>query len=156
MAHFAQIDLNNIVKNVIVISNEMLHNSEGIEVEQIGIDFCKSLYGENTDWVQASYNDNIRKQYPSIDFIYDQTNDVFLSPKPFDSWILNSNFNWQAPNLTQAETKPMTGMKKHCRGIYLHPTPLILLGLGTKQNGCGRLQLPIQKTNNLMNGMKKT
>ena len=43
MAHFAQIDSNNIVKNVIVISNEMLHNSEGIEVEQIGIDFCKSL-----------------------------------------------------------------------------------------------------------------
>jgi len=96
MAHFAKLE-NNIVVDIIVVANEMLYNSEGIEVEQIGIDFCKSLYGNNTNWIQVSYNDNIRKQYPGIGFIYDQTNDVFLEPKPFESWTLNSDLNWQSP-----------------------------------------------------------
>jgi hypothetical protein len=97
MAHFAKLDSNNIVENVIVISNEVLEDSEGNEVEQLGIDFCKSLYGENTNWVQTSYNSNIRKQYAGIGYTYDTTNDVFIISKPYDSWTLNSNFDWEAP-----------------------------------------------------------
>ena len=97
MAHFAKLDSNNIVENVIVISNEILKDSEGNEVEQLGIDFCKSLYGENTNWVQTSYNSNIRKQYAGIGYTYNETNDVFISIKPFNSWTLDSNFDWQPP-----------------------------------------------------------
>tara|TARA_R110002153_G_scaffold230701_1_gene383949 strand:- start:74 stop:568 length:495 start_codon:yes stop_codon:yes gene_type:complete len=97
MAHFAKLDLNNIVQNVIVVSNEMLEDSEGNEVEQLGINFCKSLYGENTNWVQTSYNSNIRKQYAGVGYTYDTTNDVFIIPQPFSSWTLNSEFNWVSP-----------------------------------------------------------
>ena len=97
MAHFAKLDSNNIVENVIVISNEMLEDSEGNEVEQLGIDFCKNLYGENTNWVQTSYNSNIRKQYAGVGYNYDETNDVFIISKPYDSWTLNSDFDWSPP-----------------------------------------------------------
>ena len=96
MAHFAKLDENNIVIKGIVINNDILLQNE-IEVEQLGIDFCKSLYGQDTTWVQTSYNGNIRKQYAGIGMSYDETNDVFILPKPFDSWTLNSNFDWEAP-----------------------------------------------------------
>lgn len=97
MAHFAKIDLNNVVEQVIVVNNDVLLDSEGNESEQLGIDFCKSLYGQDTTWVQTSYNGNFRKQYAGIGFTYDETNDVFISIKPFDSWILDENFDWQPP-----------------------------------------------------------
>ena len=96
MAHFAKLDENNIVIKGIVINNDILLQNE-IEVEQLGIDFCKSLYGQDTTWVQTSYNGNIRKQYAGIGMSYDETNDVFILPQPFDSWTLNSNFDWEAP-----------------------------------------------------------
>jgi hypothetical protein len=98
MAHFAQLDNNNIVINIIVVNNNELLDQEGNEVEQKGIDFCKSLFGENTNWVQTSYNGNIRKNYAGIGFSYDQTKDVFIQPKPYDSWTLNeTTCNWEAP-----------------------------------------------------------
>jgi hypothetical protein len=105
MAHFAKLDSNNIVENVIVISNEVLEDSEGNEVEQLGIDFCKSLYGENTNWVQTSYNSNIRKQYAEIGFEYDSTNDVFIVPQPFASWTLDLNYDWQPPTPYPSDNK---------------------------------------------------
>tara|TARA_B110000259_G_scaffold167224_1_gene195419 strand:- start:306 stop:668 length:363 start_codon:yes stop_codon:yes gene_type:complete len=105
MAHFAKLDSNNIVENVIVISNEMLEDSEGNEVEQLGIDFCKNLYGENTNWVQTSYNSNTRKQYAGVGYTYDSTKDKFITPKPFNSWSLNSNDDWQAPVIMPDDNK---------------------------------------------------
>ena len=82
MAHFAQIDENNIVQQVIVV----------------GIPFCKNLIGADTNWVRTSYNGNIRSRYASIGDKYDSTNDVFLSPPPFPSWVLNtSTWDWDAP-----------------------------------------------------------
>ena len=60
MAHFAQLDDNNIVVTVIVINNNELLDQDGNEIEQKGIDFCKSLYGQDTNWVQTSYNGNFR------------------------------------------------------------------------------------------------
>tara|TARA_R110001592_G_scaffold43570_6_gene141128 strand:- start:90 stop:455 length:366 start_codon:yes stop_codon:yes gene_type:complete len=97
MAHFAKLNSNNIVEQVIVISNNMLEDSEGNEIEQIGIDFCKTLYGSDTIWVQTSYNANTRKQYAGVGYTYDSTKDKFLLPQPFNSWVLDSDDNWQPP-----------------------------------------------------------
>ena len=98
MAHFAQLDENNIVTQVIVVSNEDIKDSEGNESEFTGIAFCKSLLGPNTIWKQTSYNNNIRKNYAGIGFTYDATRDAFIPPKPFNSWLLNeTNCIWESP-----------------------------------------------------------
>ena len=93
MAHFAQIT-NGIVTNVIVVNNNELL-VDGVENEQKGKDFCHNLLGG--EWVQTSYNNTIRKQYASIGFIYNADADVFITPQPFFSWTLDSNYNWQPP-----------------------------------------------------------
>ena len=60
--------------------------------------FCKSLFGWNTNWVQTSYNGNIRKNYAGIGYTYDAGRDAFIAPKPFPSWVLNEdNCIWEAP-----------------------------------------------------------
>jgi len=98
MAHFAKIDINNIVINVIVIHNNELLDQEGNEVEQKGIDFCKSLFGQDTKWVQTSYNGNFRKNYACVGGTYNKELDAFIAPKPFNSWTLNTNScRWEAP-----------------------------------------------------------
>jgi hypothetical protein len=97
MAHFAQLDEQNTVTQVIVVhDNECQVN--GIENEDAGIAFCRSLFGLNTNWKQTSYNGNIRKNYAGIGFVYDSTRDAFISPKPFASWVLNeTSCDWDAP-----------------------------------------------------------
>lgn len=99
MAHFAQLDQDNKVVNIIVVSNDVIKDpNSGIESENIGIDFCKNLYGQDTTWVQASYNGNFRKQYPGKGFIYDVASDRFLAPKPYNSWIFNDvTGDWEPP-----------------------------------------------------------
>jgi hypothetical protein len=79
MAHFARIK-NNIVYEVIVINNSVLENKSFPESEIIGIAFCKSLYGEDTEWLQTSYNSNFRKNYAGNGMIYDADKDEFLFP----------------------------------------------------------------------------
>jgi len=96
MAHFAEIDENNIVQRVIVVSNDVLL-VDGVENEHKGIDFCKSLYGENTNWVQTSYNNSFRKQFAGIGMTYDSNKNKFIVPQPYSSWTLNQNDDWQAP-----------------------------------------------------------
>jgi hypothetical protein len=76
MAHFAKIE-NNIVREVIVINNEVLENKAFPESEPIGIAFCKSLYGEDTEWLQTSYNANFRGIYAGVGSIYNPDLDVF-------------------------------------------------------------------------------
>ena len=97
MAHFAQIDENNIVTQVVVIANEDTSDENGIEVESIGIAFCKSLFGEDTNWVQTSYNGNIRYNYAGVGYTWDAAQNAFYTPQPFPSWSLDSDFKWQAP-----------------------------------------------------------
>lgn len=89
MAHFAQLDESNIVTQVIVVhNNELLDN--GVESEAKGIAFCQSLLGGN--WVQTSYNGNIRKNFAGIGYTYDQTRDAFIPPKPEEgNWVLNED-----------------------------------------------------------------
>lgn len=95
MAHFAQIDNNNIVTQVIVVANEELLDN-GVESEVKGVAFCQSLFGGN--WKQTSYNGNIRKNYAGIGYTFDAGRDAFIAPQPFASWVLDeSTCRWEAP-----------------------------------------------------------
>lgn len=76
MAHFARIE-DNIVREVIVVNNETLENKEFPESEPTGIAFCKSIYGENTEWLQTSYNANFRGKYAGSGDKYNSETDVF-------------------------------------------------------------------------------
>ena len=78
MAHFAELDKDNKVLRVIVISNDETHDEDGVEDETLGIAFCKSLFGENTKWVQTSYNNKIRGIYAGIGMSYDKNADIFV------------------------------------------------------------------------------
>ena len=98
MAHFTQLDENNIVTQVIVVGNEDCKTKKGKESEVVGIAFCRNLLGADTKWVQTSYNANIRFRYAGIGMKYDSTNDVFYEQQPYPSWILNtSTWNWEPP-----------------------------------------------------------
>ena len=78
MAHFAELDDNNIVTRVIVVHNNELLDKNGNEFEQKGIDFCIAHYGGT--WIQTSYNSNFRGTYAGIGMIYDPISDVFVPP----------------------------------------------------------------------------
>ena len=96
MAHFAELDENNIVTKVIVVHDSMVMDSDNQENEAKGVGFCASLFG-HSNWVQTSYNNNIRKQFAGIGYTYDDVNDVFIAPQPFPSWSLDDSFDWQPP-----------------------------------------------------------
>ena len=97
MAHFAQLDENNKVLQVIVVANEELL-LDGVENETKGVIFCKSLLGEDTKWVQTSYNATFRKNYAGVGYTFDEERDAFIPPKPYESWILNEDSClWDSP-----------------------------------------------------------
>ena len=89
MAHFAELNENNIVQQVIVVHNNELLDENNQESEQKGIEFCKSLFGLETIWKQTSYNGNFRKHYAGFGFTYNEQLDAFVSPQPFPSWNLD-------------------------------------------------------------------
>jgi len=95
MAHFAELDENNTVLQVIVVHNNELLDGE-IESEAKGVEFCSTLFG-HTNWVQTSYNNSMRKQFAAAGYTYDSDSDVFVAPQPYPSWSLDDNFDWQAP-----------------------------------------------------------
>jgi hypothetical protein len=98
MSHFAKLDENNKVVEVIVVNNEVITDENGNENEQLGIDFCVQLFGNDTKWVQTSYNGTFRKRYPAFGDTYNEELDAFIIPKPYSSWILNSDTcDWEAP-----------------------------------------------------------
>ena len=111
MAHFAEINDNNIVTRVIVIHNNEI-TVDGQELEFKGIDFCEGLFGHR-NWVQTSYNGKMRYNFAGIGNTLDPDNNAFYSPKPYPSWVLNENYKWEAPipypidteNLTEEELK---------------------------------------------------
>ena len=107
MASFAKIGLNNKVIEVQSVVNEVLHDSNGVEQEAIGIDFLTKLTGYPV-WKQTSYNTHggvhnnngtpFRKNHAGIGYTYDEDRDAFIPPKPFNSWILNEDTcRWEAP-----------------------------------------------------------
>ena len=95
MAHFAEINDNNIVTRVIVIHNNEI-TVDGQELEFKGIDFCEGLFGHR-NWVQTSYNGNIRYNFAGVGYTWDPDNNAFYAPQPYASWSLDENFIWQAP-----------------------------------------------------------
>jgi len=98
MAHFAQLDVNNVVLQVIVVSNEEIGNLPFPESEPVGVAFCQSLFGNDTVWKQTSYNSSFRKRYVGVGYVYDFILDAFIPPKPYASWIFNEKkCDWEAP-----------------------------------------------------------
>ena len=86
MAHFAEINEDNIVLRVIVVSNDL---------ETVGEQWCSNNLGGT--WKQTSYNHNIRKQFAGIGYTYDAAKDIFIQPQPFSSWLLDEDSDWIAP-----------------------------------------------------------
>ncbi len=96
MAHFAKIENNLVAQVVVVHNNELL--VDGVESEQKGVNFLQSLYGEDTTWVQTSFNKTFRKHFAGIGFSYDANKDAFIPPKPYPSWLLDeSTCEWVPP-----------------------------------------------------------
>ena len=106
MAHFAQLDGNNLVTQVIVVSNDDTSDSNGVETESIGVAFCQKLLGATTNWKQTSYNGNMRGNYAGIGYTY-MTNvatlgvgstDIFINQQPYASWTVGVNTaTWYPP-----------------------------------------------------------
>ena len=88
MAHYAKIE-NNIVTEVITIDNTDILNSNGVEEEALGSQFCTEMLGGT--WVQTSYNGSIRKNYASIGSTYDVARDAFIEASPFPSWVIDED-----------------------------------------------------------------
>jgi hypothetical protein len=80
MAHFARIDENNVVRQVIVVANGVIENKEFPESEPIGIAFCKETFGQDTNWLQTSCNSNFRGIFATPPAIYDPVKDEFIDP----------------------------------------------------------------------------
>lgn len=96
MAHFAEIDENNKVLRVIVVSNDDCGGGTFPESEPIGLEFLTRL-GFTGTWKQTSYNNNFRGRYASIGGVYIPEKDKFSHPKPFQSWGLTIDDDWEAP-----------------------------------------------------------
>ena len=97
MAHFARLNETNEVIRVHVLNNDVILDGDGVEQEQLGIDFLTELYGAG-NYIQTSYNNNFRKQYAGVGYTYDETRNAFIPPKPYASWTLNeSTCQWNPP-----------------------------------------------------------
>ena len=106
MAHFAKLNADNVVEQVIVVANEDTADSSGTETETIGVAFCQKLIGAGTNWKQTSYNSNMRGNYAGIGMTY-MTNvatlgvgstDIFIEPQPYASWAIGVNTaTWYPP-----------------------------------------------------------
>ena len=98
MAHFAQLDENNVVTQVIVVGNSDTADVNGVESENIGVAFCQSLLGAETNWKQTSYNGNMRGNYAGIGMKYMSgvatlgvgSTDVFMPEQPYASWTIST------------------------------------------------------------------
>jgi hypothetical protein len=107
MAHFAQLNEENLVTQVIVVANQDTADQDGVENEAIGIEFCTNLLGGT--WKQTSYNGNIRKNYAGVGYKYDAALDAFIPPQPFASWTLNNETaQWEAPTPYPTDDKRYT------------------------------------------------
>lgn len=96
MAHFAEIDSENKVIQVIVVSNDDCEGGDFPGSEASGVAFCNNLLGGT--WKQTSYNNNFRKNYAGIGYSYDPDLDAFIPPKPYESWVLDTETcRWNPP-----------------------------------------------------------
>jgi hypothetical protein len=99
MAYFAELNSSNEVLRVVSISNEQVDANGGdysTEAESY-VESIVPFSSGGSAWKQTSYNNNARKQYAGVGYSYDSGKDVFIAPKPYNSWSLDSNNDWQAP-----------------------------------------------------------
>jgi hypothetical protein len=114
MAHYALLDENNIVINVITGVDEDIVQTDLDGTEVGGSTEAWEQFYATRPWFNAisckrtSYNNKIRKQYAATGYTYDAINDVFIAPQPFDSWSLDNNFDWQAPVAYPTDNKIYT------------------------------------------------
>ena len=122
MAHFAQLDDNNVVINVIVVNDSDTTDENGVETESVGIAFCQNLLGKDTNWRKTSYNNNIRGNYAGIGMIYMEnvatlgvgSTDVFMPEQPYPSWTISTTeARWEAPL-----TEPTLTAEQQAAGSY--------------------------------------
>lgn len=105
MAHFAELNADNIVVRVIVVNNAELLDANGQEQEALGVAFCQSLFGGT--WVQTSYSGSFRVRFAGQGYTYDQNHDAFVAPKPFASWLFSGNIlDWVPPIAYPEDGKP--------------------------------------------------
>lgn len=99
MAHFAELDENNVVLRVVVIGNDEVESNGGDQSETAArrVESIVPFSENGVKWVQTSYNRNFRKTYAGRGFIYDPVKDIFNAPQPFPSWTLDDNDNWRPP-----------------------------------------------------------
>ena len=96
MAHFAQINSDNVVTQVIVVSNDDCAGGTYPASDSVGAAFCNNLLGGT--WKQTSYNNNFRVRYAGIGYAFNEELDAFIAPKPYPSWTLNEDTaDWEAP-----------------------------------------------------------
>ena len=124
MAHFAELDNDNIVKRVIVVSSKNFLNSDGVEDESIGKAFCRKLYGDNTRWVQTSFNARIRARFAAVGVKYDEELDVFYEENPpYPSWTLHSSKLSFEPPIAEPEIPDgKTGYYEWDEDLYVNDT----------------------------------
>lgn len=97
MRYFARINEENLVKEVIVIADEDCHDSVGNHSEQVGVNFIISIVNRPGNWIETSNAGQFRGHFASVGMVYDETNDRFLYPQPFPSWILDDYEEWISP-----------------------------------------------------------
>ena len=90
MSHFAKIDTDNVVTEVLVAEQDFINSGK---------------VGDSFLWIQTSYNNNFRKQYAGVGYTYDKINDVFIMPQPYPSWVLDASFDWQPPTAMPDDDK---------------------------------------------------
>jgi len=107
MAHFAELDNNNIVTRVVVVGNDVSTAAGPLGTNDMHVDgetWCIDFFKGGT-WKQTSYNNNFRKQYAGKGYTFDAAKNKFISPQPFDSWALDGNDDWQAPVTYPTDTE---------------------------------------------------
>jgi len=100
MAHYARVNSDNIVVYVTPVSNEMITDEDGVEHEDWAFDHLYSTIPDSIGdrWVQTSYNNNFRRTYAGIGYTWDENQNAFIPPKPFESWIFDEQMvTWIPP-----------------------------------------------------------
>jgi hypothetical protein len=130
MAHFAQLDDDNTVLQVVVVDNNHILDSNGQESESVGIEFCKSIFGPNTRWLQTSYNKSFRGMFAPVGGKYYPEHDRFVIRKPEGNhWQLTSEFKWE-PNVPKpTDGREYVWSSTKLKWLYVPPgwqaTPIV-------------------------------
>ena len=107
MAHFAELDNNNVVTRVVVVGNDVSTAAGPLGTNDMHVDgetWCVNFF-KGGNWKQTSYNNNFRKQYAGKGYTFDAAKDKFITPQPYDSWALDGNDDWQAPVTYPTDTE---------------------------------------------------